>query len=251
MTSASVSSAADAAPDWGLGLSVLLASLAVGAFLGWLIGASETPVVAAVLPLVFGLTGVLWQRYSALRERVATALAVESTVGAERAMDVVRGGAAAFTSPSGTSPDPVRRAAMLTAFAVTVFVGAAFSGLQRGLDARVPRLPGLATLVAGDTSLSYREAATLTRLRLDLAAMRLTPEEVTEVFRSAVLPVLGRAEFRPGGELHQGRADALARVAQQLTTTAVSRAAGGRNPASERPPSPATSMSAGHDSTQP
>lgn len=243
-------SAADAAPDWGLGLAVLLASGAVGAFLGWLIGASETPVVAAVIPLVFGLTGVLWQRYSAIRERVATALAVESTVGAERALDVMRG-SAALASPSGAPTDPVRRAAMLTAFAVTAFVGAAFMGLQRGLDARVPRLPGLATLVAGDTTLSFREAATLTRLRLDLAAMRLTPEELTEVFQSAVLPVLGRAEFRPGGELHEGRVDALAYVAQQLTRTAVPRAAGGRNPASVPPPQPDTNTSARNDSTKP
>ena len=57
---------------------VLIASAALGGLIGWLTGASSTPVAAAVIPLAFGFTGVLWQRYSEIKDRLrATVAAAE------------------------------------------------------------------------------------------------------------------------------------------------------------------------------
>jgi hypothetical protein len=210
------------------GALVLVASAAVGAFVGWLVGASNTPVVAALIPLTFGLTGVLWQRYTELKERLKAATDVPAREGVERSIDLVGARPVRPDEPGGTAP--------LVSLAVITFVAASFIGVQRGIDMRVPRLPPLSELVAGDTTLDHREAATLARLRLDLTRMRVSADEAREVFGATVVRMLRRKEFAAGGALRDVRPDALREIARQIVPTAPTPQAG-RGPASDTLPS--------------
>jgi hypothetical protein len=205
--------------------AVLIASAAVGVFVGWLVGASATPVVAILLPLAFGLTGVLWQRYTNLRDRVQAAVSLAEQQKADEAIKVMHGGD--LQPASDTS---VQWATLITSLAIIAFVVAAYAGIQWGLEVRVPTTPALIDLVERDSTLDYHEMLTLTRLRLDLAAMRLGPHEIREVFQTSVLPLLRAPSYRPGGPLHDVRPEALQDIARQLTANVIKRE--GRNPAS-------------------
>lgn len=212
---------------WMSGLLVVLASACVGAFVGWLVGSSSTPVVAVLIPLAFGLTGVLWDRYATLKSRVDTAAAAAASGDNARAAEVVRA--------TSATADRSRSHATISA-AVIAFVLGAFAGTHFGIETRIPRLPPLSELVGGDTTLTYREAALLAKLRMDLGALNVGVGEAREVFSSAVVPVLRNPQYQPGGALHDVRFDALRAIRQELMPTNIeAQPRTGRGPASIPP----------------
>lgn len=204
---------------------LLLAFAAVGALTGWLVGASDTPVVAALLPLVFGFTGAIGFGYAeaaAQVKLVREALASDDSGLRERL--------AAAVGPTSTGQ---LRLPAFWALAVVVFCVACYWGLQTGITLRVPRYPPLTALVGAHAEITPEEAADLHGFRLALLRQNLPPEDAQEIFRQVVAPFFADTAYSARGSLAAVRPDALRQAIKRVAAGAETQQAKGRGPASD------------------
>lgn len=210
------------------GTIVLAAFVAVGWLTGWLVGASNTPVVAALLPLVFGLIGAIGFGYA---EAAAQVRSVREMVQA--------GGDNLLTRVQATLAAPAAERLQLPAFwavAVILFCMACYSGIAQGITLRIPSYPSLRELLGQEASFSYQEAAELHNFRLTLQRQNIPPSEVKEIFAHVIRPMLADAQYAKGGELAGVRDAALRQLLARVVAGSQTPRAAGRGPASDLAP---------------
>jgi hypothetical protein len=206
-------------------ISLLLAFATVGGLTGWLVGASDTPVVAALLPLVFGMTGAIGFGYAEAASQlklVREALALDDSGLRER-----------LASALGPTGKAELRLPAFWGLAVVVFCVTCYLGLQSGVSLRVPQYPSLTALVGSRAVITPEEAADLHGFRLALLRQNLPPEDAREIFHQVVAPFYSDTAYLPGGSFAAVRPDALRQAIGRVVTAAQIPQAKGRGPASD------------------
>ncbi len=166
---------------------VLLAFVAVGFLFGWLIGVSNSPVVASAIPLVFGLAGGFSFRY--LERRAAEdsyAKKLKSATDDAETQEKI-----------ATSLGLDQRVEWMPAFwstAIMAFCVSTYFGVLSGVTSRIGPQQSLSVIltmadikpdsVVGEDRIAFQNA--LFRLR----AIGATDEEVEDIFKHALCPLL-------------------------------------------------------------
>ncbi len=165
---------------------VVLAAFAVsGLFMGWMVGASKSPVVATFLPLVFGLIGAL--SYGLIeKSRKEDSLATNI-----RRLNVEEAVKQEIISKLGLSLDS-RWSRVYWASGVILFCATSYSGIQLGLGQWISPYSTTSALmkeiaVAPDT-LNSREYAAICGLRYRLEYLGIPHDEIKFIFREFVKP---------------------------------------------------------------
>lgn len=171
---------------WALVLSWFTTILAfgfTGYLLGWLTGSSNSPVVATVLPLVFGLVGAF--SYSILDKSTKAEEWLEKLHDLELDSGVQTKVSDALRLSRG---DPTSRA--LWSSGVAIFCACAFLGTLQGVEARNPKRPTTSELLSHvDVDLSDvtpTEFAVCTNNHFRLIAQNVPPPQVEAVFRNCI-----------------------------------------------------------------
>lgn len=162
----------------GLAIAALLMLLVLGGLTGWLVGGSREPAVAALLPVLLGVLGIV-------------GLARLPRMFAEPLPDRQRG-----KDPSAADKHVDTRVivqlATVMCFGVVIYCAALFVGAKEGISDRVAdrgQLPSIDALVPARTHLTDSQYLALLRLRMALARTDATETEVREVFRRALNPI--------------------------------------------------------------
>jgi hypothetical protein len=166
---------------------LLIAVFPVAGWLtGWLVGQSRTPVVGALLPLLFGLAGALTY---GLLDRSVKGQAVLKALKEE--LDPV-----AFEKVQPVVAEQLKESLWLPAFwalGVILFCGACYGGLRIGLSFRVPEYPPLEELMKGAQP-TDKEWALLYTMRWHLQANNTPVEDVKRLFEHAIRPALSKQD---------------------------------------------------------
>ena len=157
---------------------------AMGALTGWLVGLSNSPVVASLLPLIFGLFGALG--YGLLEKRSLEQSLREKLAALDEA---VRGQVEVVL---GIQHKPLAMP-VLWSVGVVLFCAACAGGVYLGLDARLPKYGPMLQWVNGQT-LQPAEAALLYDLRWKLQSAGVSETEASELFGQVIQPVLALAD---------------------------------------------------------
>lgn len=200
---------------------VILAFGCVGWLMGYLVGSSKTPVVAASLPLIVGLLAGIGFSYadSAGKMKEVRALLTDGKeITKDRLNQLV--GKQSF-GLSATS-----------ALAIILFCVACLVGLRTGIDQRVYDYPSLRELLHSETRPNAREAATMHALRFEMIERHVNPKDLQAVFDEAVLPLFHDTTYGPGGDMDGYRHVTLNEIAKALMSKD-SKELSGRNPASD------------------
>lgn len=208
----------------GCWLLVLATFPCTGFLVGWLTGASNSPVVATLLPLVFGVAGAVGFRALDRRNeasRIDQALAAFDAPTRDAVRNALRGALPSNMLVPG-----------LWSLGVLLFCAACFGGVKVGVDERLPRYPPLESLVRLN-GLSAEEQAMLHHILWDLRAQGVSRAQAESAFRTSVTVALQETDPIK-------RAGCLAQVAENLKASKVTRGV-----ASEDPPIPARSSEPG------
>jgi hypothetical protein len=153
----------------------------MGAFVGWLVGASQTAVVGVLLPLVFGLLGALsWNSLSRATE-------------IEHAINVLRENLTKETAEKlaiqmrGSAN--ILQLGSFWAVATILFCIACKWGIEKGIERRVRALPSIETLAAKDLNLTPIERCYVEEMRWHLAGNGITDSDATTFFQKVIEPV--------------------------------------------------------------
>lgn len=153
---------------------------AMGALTGWLVGLSNSPVLASLLPLIFGLFGALG--YGLLEKRSLEQGLREKLAGLDEA---VRGQVEVVL---GIQRKPLAMP-VLWSVGVVLFCAACAGGVYLGLDTRLPKYEPMSQWVDGQT-LQPDEGALLYGLRWKLQNAGVSETEAAELFGQVIQPVL-------------------------------------------------------------
>lgn len=166
-------------------LPLLFVFPVLGYLVGWLVGSSQTPVVATLLPLVFALFGALSFRSLSHSQLTAELLAsVESLDNASR-KELLQ----ALAKPSSL------RVASFWAVGVICFSASCLVGTRHGIHERIPEYPSLELLLAGSKP-DPREAIQLNLLRWHLQYRGVPAEDCENLFRLSINPILREESIR-------------------------------------------------------
>ena len=157
---------------------------AMGALTGWLVGLSESPVVASLLPLIFGLFGGLG--YGLLGKRTSEQRLREKLAGLDQAMRE------AVETVLTTRARPLEMP-VLWSIGVVLFCAACAVGVHFGLNARMPVYGPISQWVDVG-KLQPSEGALLYGLRWKLQTAGVTDAEAAEFFGKVIKPVLALAD---------------------------------------------------------
>jgi len=174
-----------------------LAFSAVGYFSGWLVGASQTPVVVTILPLIVGLVGGV--AVASFEKRAALQKVLKEAQDLEVAGKIASGAAAQIQGGLQGGADPSYALPTMWSIGIALFCLAGYLGVHKGIEQRVPHYPAIAELVSG-TQPTPEELVALFDLRLHLQARHVPPEEVRALFQDTIKPILARERFPKGGE---------------------------------------------------
>lgn len=165
--------------DWTMAI-VAVASL--GLLTGWMVGASRTPVTAAVLPLLFGLIGVVFVQAREQRAKVKQLIDAIGVLDEELktvALDILRRSTFAF-----------RQLAAIWAICVIVFAGSLYLGVRSGASRHELDYPSITELTKGqfprNRLSSQRELVMLNSLRSYLISKNIHPDDVVAIFRDCI-----------------------------------------------------------------
>lgn len=208
---------------------ILLAFAIVGSLWGWLIGASNSPVVASAIPLVAGLVGGFSFRY--LERRAAEDSYAEklktATDDSETRKKIAR------------SLGLDQRVSWMPAFwslAVILFSICTYFGVLAGVDGRIGSQHKLSDIltalgtdpetVVGEDRIIFQNA--LFRLR----AVGATDDEIDDIFKFALCPLL---KTQPQEDVEVYGNDISSTVSELFDGMDTKRQAAGRGPASVPP----------------
>jgi len=208
----------------GAAVSVLACCAIVGWFTGWLVGASESPVVAALLPLVFGLLGALGFGF------------IEAKAQANRLLEVLTRPEPDLSSvvrqppPSHGAMDD--RLLMVWCIGVAIYCGTCRIGVEQGIGRRVPTYPSVEQMVGADLKIaSASEMVQLHRLRLVLMRLNVAEIDTESVFKGPIRQFFHDPRYEPGGELADVRETSLRDLVTALVSVGAVPVGRGRGPA--------------------
>jgi hypothetical protein len=173
-------------------LLILPCFAAMGYYVGWLVGASKTPVVQTALPLLIGLLGAV--TYALLERKSGMSKLFEHVKKLQESniltIDAGSSVKAALVEHSDTSY-------WLPAFwaiCITLFAGSSYLGTQHGLSLRsVPDFPMVSEFFAetsdGRDQPSPEEFQVLSDIRLALISKNITRKEVQNYFERGIVPM--------------------------------------------------------------
>lgn len=180
---------------------ILLTFPTVGLLIGWMVGASNTPVVGTALPLVFGVFGALG--FGMLEHRVRDKNAIEKLASLD---DELRKKVQALMElPESTSIKLVS----FWASGILLFCVGCFGGFMGGYKHResvmVMHYPSLEELLKPSSptsskdlavvkTLTIQELALLIRIRIQCSEKHIRSSDLEELFRLVVRPVLAEED---------------------------------------------------------
>jgi hypothetical protein len=166
-------------------VTFVLAPAAIGAVTGWLVGASRSPVVATVVPLVFGLLGGIG--FGAVGKLFASASIVQRILSSPTVQSLDEHVRNAIKSEAidreGSRPVAAFLSTGVIAFCVFFYAGAQF-----GIASRVPAYNPLLRAFSNTPLRSY-EAAALHKLRLVLQANGVAKDHYDAILSDVFLPI--------------------------------------------------------------
>jgi hypothetical protein len=174
------------AATWG---PFILSFPAVGGLVGWLTGASNTPVVSAVLPLLFGLVGAVTYAYFDRQSRTADLSKKLDEIGLEP--ETARRVKAALGTVQGPKHLPALWGAGIALFCLVCFVGVRYGEAhRRGGYQSFAQV--LASAQIADKDASPFDRAVLQNAYWRMVAQKVPTEEVQSVFTLILGPELKR-----------------------------------------------------------
>ena len=176
-------------------LCIGLAFGVVGYCLGWLVGASQTPVVGTFIPLVVGLLGTV--AIALLDRRTLAAKLMESIKKLQTLGQLPVGAAGTIQAELGDAGETSYWVPALWSLGLAVFCVASFIGTRQGIQSRTQYdLPTLAELLpvahTPEEKPSYEEMAMLHTLRLHLASKRHPVADMKLIFADVIAPIFDR-----------------------------------------------------------
>jgi len=202
---------------------------ALGYFSGWLVGASNSPVVSAVLPIASAVAGGVGL---GLVQQAATSARIRAAVNSNEPNLEAK-----VRSIIQDAPVALWSAPAAWALGVLLFVVVGLIGVRHGTLVRVPEYPPLQTLLGQDmktqTHPTYGEMAILHGLLLNLQSQGVPELDARAIFDDVIIPFLQDPKNQPGGELADVRTLSL----QNIASTVIPTRRVNRGPASDAPPS--------------
>lgn len=172
----------------------LLVPVAVGWLTGWLVGASQSPVVGTTIPLVFGLlTAVGFGVVGAVVRRSSIVDAVRSVELSDDIKSKIEDEIRAGITPTTT---------IFASVGVIVFCIFFYIGTLEGIAQRVPTYPPLAETFETIT-LEPEEISHLYILRMTLASRGVGLDEYNSVINDLCKPIITRKY--PGKSINERR----------------------------------------------
>lgn len=208
--------------QWACWLVIIAAFPCVGFFIGWFVGMSRSPVVATLLPILFGVLGAMG--FGAI-ERRAMQQRLHDCVedfNDNAAAKQLRTALPEIQRPSLTAPAAWSLGAIL-------FCIACYFGANVGIDTRLQTYPPLNEMIA-NAPVTLPEKTLLHQLRWTLMDRGVSRSEAIAFFNDAVADCLAMPS-----ELETERFDAL----DELLKAATAAPASSRDVASDGPPIPA------------
>lgn len=200
-------------------LSVLLMVCSIGGLCGWLIGASNSPVVAASLPLIFGIASAIGVERINLFRRVKAKDDNEKIVNeGQHALPLTR----------------VPNRLVAYSFCATLFCAVCFGGILEGIKFRQQDYPLIKDLLPNGASLDADEVTALHLLKLSVRNSNLTTEEYSELMKDVFNPIFSDPKFVKGSELEEFRKHKVIGIVNQFRESLSGQTKRvGRGPASE------------------
>ncbi len=151
---------------------VLVASPACGgALIGYVVGLSDSPVVAGLIPLLIGLVSAIG--YVEVRKRYEFQVAREAVAGAGLEPEMLE----RVESAIGTSAAKDSLLLTFTGIGTSLFFVSCYFGLAYGIDQRLPHYEIPRTLLQQDSPLTPLETMGVVRASQHLRRQRVTPGE--------------------------------------------------------------------------
>lgn len=164
-------------------LVYLCVPIAVGWLSGWLVGASQTPVISTVIPLIFGLmTAIGFGFVGIILRKSAIADAIKSVDLSPEIREKIESGIGIMPTPD---------AMMFGAIGAIVFCIAFYSGIHQGMSLRRPAYPSIKQSYA-NLDFAPEEAVVLHKVRLDLMGLGVTEQEYSAIVNDVYIPILNK-----------------------------------------------------------
>jgi len=171
---------------------VLLAFSVSGWVLGWYTGASQSPVVATLLPLLFGLLGALSYGFLDRKSKVIQQNEALSKLGLDE-------GTRKKVEERLQIHYPARWMAAFWSLGVILFAAFCYFGTKAGIEKRVPTYPTLDKMLkAADvktSELTPRDWAVLHRLRWQMKQLNIAPDDAKAAFGTVMKPAIEEKGF--------------------------------------------------------
>lgn len=174
---------------------VVVMPIFVGYLIGWLIGASQTPVVATALPLLFGLAGAL--SYHLVERKVVQRQITQALHTLEVVKSLDEPVRAQMASELKQHIERPVWLPTLWSGGILLFCIFCFLGLQDGIRRRVPQYPSLNVLLSG-IEITPEERAELERFRRTMQSQGVSESEFKEIVQTICVPILT-------GDLHANK----------------------------------------------
>jgi len=166
-------------------ISVLGAFATTGVFIGWLVGASNSPVVYALLPLLFGLIGGF--SFSRIENRAQEDSYRSKLIGLTDDTETQEKISKALGLDQKVEWVPAFWAA-----SIMLFVGAAFVGISMGIDFRQGSTSTLSEVLERNnfaaSDVDAEERLALQNALFQLRAYGMDDVEIDDVFSGTLLP---------------------------------------------------------------
>jgi hypothetical protein len=165
----------------------------LGWFTGWLAGASDSPVVAALLPLVFGIFGAMG--IGLLDVQARSKRVMEMLQKSDRDLSSLLRDQVGQPAPADTATLAVWCVGLM------VYCATCYGGIQQGITRRVPAYASVEQLIGKLPNASSSELAELHRLRLGLMRQNVAESDAKQIFHGPILGFFSDPVYKPGGAL--------------------------------------------------
>lgn len=159
----------------------------VGWLTGWFVGASQSPVVSSLLPLLFGIGTAL--SYMLSDRHAMIHRLTEELYDIDEVKSLPPPAQLRLANVLGVAHLPLWIPLLWTASAI-VFCTFVYCGTRAGIAERVETYPTLHALIGSLDSLTPEERSLLTEIRLRCISANLSSDETQQYFADVITPVL-------------------------------------------------------------
>ena len=189
-------------------IPLLLIPLSVGYLVGWLVGASQTPVVATTLPLIFGLLGAV--AFNTVSKNVLGEAYYDELIKIESIQSLDKLDKIKIRKKLATSPDGTTWLPTYWAIGVLIFIIFCRIGITSGINDRLDSYEPLKTAIERNKleQIQPLDYAAIYRMRWYLKSAGLSSNEFNSMFDSVIVPIL-KAESSEDDSLHSNLEQAI------------------------------------------